>query len=362
MRKVFSRREYGLVFTLFLVMLTAAAPSVAGTFTLEQVLSSPFPSQLVAASHAARVAWAFDSKGARNVWIADAPNFGGRQLTHYSGDEGQPIASLRLTPDGRTVIYARGTEANEQGRIADPTNGISARKQLIWAMEVDGSGPRMLGEMGCSEEGCEDIQVSPDGQFVVWSTKKQLWIAPVSGAMPAHQITDLRGNNISPKWSPNGRSIVFVSDRADHSFITVYEIGSDSVRYVAPSVDRDASPRWSPDGQQIAFLRLPGVQPKTPLIPKQVIQWSIQVADAGKATAREIWHSGDQPNDSFPELTADVSFIFPRNDTIVFASEQDGRNHLYSIPAIGGRATLLTPGGFDVEDVSLSADQQSLLY
>src|SRR5262249_18382329 len=84
--------------------------------------------------------------------------------------------------------------------------------------------------------------------------------------------------------------------------------------------------------------------------------------DAAQGTGREIWHSGDQQNDSFPQMTADVSFIFPRNDTIVFASEQDGWNHLYSIPATGGNPTLLTPGSFDVEDVSLSADQQSLYY
>lgn len=344
------------------VLTAAAVPSFADTFTLEQVLGSPFPSQLVAASHAARVAWVFDAKGARNVWTAEAPNFAGRQLTHYSGDDGEPIGSLRITPDGRTLIYARGSEANEQGRVADPTNSVSARKQLIWAVDVDGGSPRMLGELGCGEEGCEDIQVSPDSQFIVWATKKQMWVAPVSGAIPAHQITDLRGNNISPKWSPNGRSIVFVSDRGDHGFITVYDVGSDSVRYIAPSVDRDVSPRWSPDGRQIAFLRLPGVQPKTPLIPQQVVRWSIMVADAGKGVGREIWHSGDQPNDSFPQLTADVSFIFPRNDTLVFASEQDGWNHLYAIRVAGGAPTLLTPGSFEVEDVSLAADQQSLLY
>ncbi len=346
----------------FILLMWIALPACAKNFTLEQVLSAPFPSQLVAASHAARVAWVFDSKGARNVWIAEAPNYAGRQLTHYAGDDGQPIASLRLTPDGRTVVYARGTETNEQGRIADPTSAVAARKQLVWAMDVAGGSPRMLGELGCSEEGCEDIQVSPDGQFVVWSTKKQLWIAPVSGVSPAHQITDLRGNNVSPKWSPDGRAIAFVSDRGDHSFIAVYDLGGDSVRYIAPSVNRDRSPRWSPDGKQIAFLRVPGIQPKTPLIPIRVIEWSIMVADSASGASRQIWRSGDQPNDSYPELTADVSFIFPRNDTITFASEQDGWNHLYSIPSAGGKPTLLTPGQFEVEDVSLSADQQSLLY
>src|SRR5438094_2511664 len=122
--------------SLILVLLAiVSVPVWAGNFTLQQVLSSPFPSQLVAASHAARIAWVFDSKGARNVWVAEGPNFAGRQLTHYTEDDGQPIASLRLTPDGRTVLYARGTETNEHGRVADPTNGISARKQLVWATD-----------------------------------------------------------------------------------------------------------------------------------------------------------------------------------------------------------------------------------
>jgi dipeptidyl aminopeptidase/acylaminoacyl peptidase len=47
---------------------------------------------------------------------------------------------------------------------------------------------------------------------------------------------------------------------------------------------------------------------------------------------------------------------------VVFASEQDGRNHLYSVPASGGTATLLTPGDFDVEDVALSPDKVWVIY
>ncbi|HXB20572.1 MAG TPA: hypothetical protein VNV88_04275, partial [Candidatus Solibacter sp.] len=71
------------------------------SFTLEQVMSSPFPSDLTAARQAPRIAWVFDSKGERNVWTADAPGFEARQVTHYQGDDGQQIVSVRLTPDGR---------------------------------------------------------------------------------------------------------------------------------------------------------------------------------------------------------------------------------------------------------------------
>ncbi|HEY6320782.1 MAG TPA: hypothetical protein VJA16_04405 [Thermoanaerobaculia bacterium] len=41
---------------------------------------------------------------------------------------------------------------------------------------------RLLGDMGCAEEGCEDIQVSPDGRFAVWTAKHHLWLAPVAAA------------------------------------------------------------------------------------------------------------------------------------------------------------------------------------
>jgi dipeptidyl aminopeptidase/acylaminoacyl peptidase len=229
-------------------------------------------------------------------------------------------------------------------------------------MDVGSEGPRLLGEMGCPEEGCEDVQLSPDGQFAVWATKKQLWIAPVSGATPAHQLTGLRGNNLSPKWSPDGREIAFVSDRGDHSFIAIYDFGRDSVRYLAPSADRDIMPRWSPDGQRIAFVRLPGIQEKLPLIPERPTPWAIWMADAATGNGKKIWQSGEKPNDSFPELTADISFYFPSNDRLLFASEQDGWNHLYSIAADDSAPTLLTPGQFEVEDVALSADRRSVLY
>ena len=63
-----------------------------------------------------------------------------------------------------------------------------------------------------------------------------------------------------------------------------------------------------------------------------------------------------------PELTEDVSLNVAAEGRVVFASEKDGRNHLYSVAASGGEPTLLTPGDFDVEDVTLSADKASLIY
>lgn len=354
---------------LFLCALAIGSQSVlccaqvpAQGFSLRQVMSSPFPTNLVGASQSARIAWIFNTKGEHNVWVADAPNFEARQLTHYTGDDGLPLAAVKLTPDGRTVVYARGTEANSAGEIADPTSGVEKRTQQVWAAEVDKGEPRLLGEMGCDEEGCEDIQISPNGEFAVWSAKKQIWIAPISGKEKAKALTFVRGNNAQPKWSPDGKKVAFVSNRGDHSFIAIYEFGKAELHYVAPSADRDQSPRWSPDGSQIAFLRLGGKQMKQAFIPLTPEPWSIWVYDVAKDSAHEVWKSGRTLDDSLPGLTADASFHFAAGNRIVFASEQDGWNHLYSVPTKGGPAALLTPGKFETEDVALTSGRNFVLY
>src|SRR5437660_1363007 len=104
-----------------LVLILTCTAAAQSPFTLDQVLSSSFPSELTAATHGSRVAWVFDAKGVRNVWVADGPDFvrTARPLTHYTADDGQPIASLRLTPDGKTVLYALGSELNDAQESAN---------------------------------------------------------------------------------------------------------------------------------------------------------------------------------------------------------------------------------------------------
>ena len=358
-------------------------------FTLEQVMSAPFPNDLTVAEHSGRVAWVFNAKGVRNIWVADAPDFKARQVTKYS-DDGTPIASVRLTPDGKTVVYSRGSETNRQGEVADPQNYTTQPHQQVWALDLDGGSaePRLLGLMECQGEDCENIQVSPDGKWAVWSARNSLWLSPISVADiaaqanapqaetttggrrggrggaeqgPAKQLAYVRGNNRDPHWSPDSKSIAFTSVRGDHNFIGIYTFGRDTIQYMSPSPDRDIYARWSPDGRQIAFIRTHGQEALLPLIPQRMTPWGIWVGDPQTGQAKEIWHSSTDPNGSLPQQTEEEGFNFVEN-RITFTSEQDGWGHLYSIPVSGGQVTALTPGQFDIEQIAVSRDLKTLMY
>jgi hypothetical protein len=89
-----------------LAALAFVAPlPLAGQYSVEDVLSYSFASGLVAAPTGERIAWIENVEGTRNVWVAEGPDWTGRALTSYEGDDGQELASLAFTPDGSSVLY-----------------------------------------------------------------------------------------------------------------------------------------------------------------------------------------------------------------------------------------------------------------
>jgi dipeptidyl aminopeptidase/acylaminoacyl peptidase len=383
-----------------------------GKPTIEQFLSPGYPSELVSAKKADRIAWLAYDRGRRNVYVAAAPDFKPVRLTSFMDDDGVILSELAISDDGSVVTFVRGSEPNRSGWIANPSSNPEGPERAIWAARTDGSGARKLG-LGAGPA------LSPDGRSVVFSKDGEIYryqIAPRTAAVndrDVKPIINLWGRNVNPRWSPDGSKIAFVSQRDNHSLIGVYETRTHKLHYVAPSVDFDASPTWSEDGKQLGYVRRPGLPfgqqaqqgdgsignpggpaaargrgapgggrgagarggaaaPGSPVdgLYRAAFRGgytiSLMVADiagcpdaSGECAAHEIWHN--QPGDrEFPNVSA----IEWAGKSIIFAQEPQEWVRFYSVAVDGStsRPVELTPGEGAVESTTLSADGATLFY
>jgi len=338
------------IWPLFVWALGAAAQP--GPLTIEQILSAPFPSELTAAPAGGAVAWVLNAAGARNIWVAQPPDYRGHPLTSFAGDDGRELFELAWTPDGRAVVFVRGEGANRAGEYPNPLSDPAGATQAVWVAPLSGGAPREIGEgraPAVSERG-----------LVAFVRRGEVWAAPLDGSAKPAPLFQARGQNGTLRWSPGGRRLAFVSARGDHRFIGVYDTAEKTLRYLDPGVDLDGAPAWSPDGTRVAFVRArPGPPPR-----REGDPWSIRIADAATGKGREVWRAepgrGSVPASS--GLIAANEIFWAAGGRIVFAWERDGWNHLYAVAAAGGKPALLTPGAFEVEYAALAPGGREIVY
>src|SRR5688572_6842184 len=154
-----SRYQPSLRLGAVLALLCALPAAAQKPVTLESILSAPFPSEILASPAGGRLAWVQNDRGVRNIWLADRPEYRGRQVTHYDKDDGQTVGGLEWTPDGKSLFFVRGGAANRQGEIPNPTSDPAGAEQAIWRMSVDAPGiaePVRVGPR--SEEHTSELQ------------------------------------------------------------------------------------------------------------------------------------------------------------------------------------------------------------
>lgn len=336
-----------------------AAPPQGG-FTMKQVLGYPYPVTLVASKQGNRIAWVLDERGVRNIWVATAPAFEPRQVTHYTSDDGQELTQLIFSPDGNTLVYVRGGDHDANwpppgGLQPDPDSSPIQPHVTIWAVKLENDAVTKVAE--------GDHPAISRNNELAYIKDHQVWTANLDGKGKPHRLFFDHGKDIELHWSPDGKRLAFVSARGDHALIGIFTSLKQPIEYLAPSTHRDFSPRWSPDGKRIAFVRLHGVGgPPRPILRLTPQPWSIQVADVATGLAHTAWKSPDTLDGSFPRTAGNANLHWAAGDRLVFLSDVDGWPHLYSVSARGGKPILLTPGEFMVEDVTESPDRKYMVY
>jgi dipeptidyl aminopeptidase/acylaminoacyl peptidase len=174
-----------------------------------------------------------------------------------------------------------------------------------------------------------DAQISPDGKRIIYTRGQvnrmadrwdsSLWIMNADGSQ-----NRFLAKGGGARWSPDGQRILYIGDVDGKTEIFVRWIDIDGpASQITNAVDKIADARWSPDGKTIAFSMF------TPQTPK----WSISMPAAPKDSK---WTAAPRIVDSLHYRQDQVGFI------------EDGRTHLYVVPADGGASRELTQGTWSV--------------
>jgi dipeptidyl aminopeptidase/acylaminoacyl peptidase len=116
------------------------------------------------------------------------------------------ITGLAMAPDGSSAVYARRT-----------IEGNKYRKRL-WRVSFEGGRPEQLTTADASDS---RPRFSPDGRSLLFlsdrSGRTQPWVLPLAGGEPK-QLADLKGDVKEAEWSPDGRRIALVSPSGEERY------------------------------------------------------------------------------------------------------------------------------------------------
>lgn len=182
-----------------------------------------------------------------------------------------------------------------------------------------------------------DPQLSPKGDQVAFTitdvdkvanrSTTQIYLVPLAGGEP-RQLTNDANSSTTPRWSPDGEKLAFVSARDGESQLWTIDVSSGALKKITSISTGAGDPVWSPDGKWLAFVS--DIYPQC-------------VDDAcNKRRADEA---------SSSRVKAHVA------DRLLYrhwkAWKEGTRTHIFVVSSAGGEAKDLTPGDYDAPPFSL---------
>ena len=196
-------------------------------------------------------------------------------------------------------------------------------------------------------EYADDPQVSPDGSRVAYVRtsmdimtdrgRRTIWVVDTDGGNHRPLVSG-QGNYSSPRWSPSGDRLAYLSDRDGKTQLFVQWLDGGETVKVTTLPQSPRSIVWSPDGTQIAFTRFVPAKPPTlaemPAKPKGA-EWAEPATVVDRMTFRR-----------------DGGGYLPT-----------GNNQVFVVPADGGTPRQMTFGEYPISgSVSWMPDSQSIIF
>jgi len=187
-----------------------------------------------------------------DIWLAAVDGGRSVRLTTSPKADNQP----RWSPDGRTLAFVSAREEKPQLFLISPTGGEAERvttsktgvQGFQWS--PDGKQIAFLAEQEPTAEEERRLKDKDDVQLVDRDFKyRHLWLLDVA----SREAREIVGGNVhagDPQWSPDGRSIAYVTaptPKADDGTVTdvwIVEVGTGAKRKLLDNPGPDSAPRW----------------------------------------------------------------------------------------------------------------------
>ena len=182
-----------------------------------------------------------------------------------------------------------------------------------------------------------DPSLSPDGHSMVYISdvggREQLFVRSLDG-QAIRQLTTDAADHEDPAWSPDGKTIAFVYIKEGHAQIALMPAAGGSIDILTPPVERVIHPSWSPDGKQLAFCADDDLKPpkKNPAAIKiiDIATRRVRVLISGGVNTYPVW-SPDGRSLAFRRMVEDTN-------SEVFVADSGGsyQRNITNSPAFDG--------------------------